>query len=113
VGTTFTGSAELDPVIEETLSTYRTRAGGRAVVFPGSTALVGTTTVGALLAESRIDSVEVIGAAEPDAGTTLITRGFVWPRWSGGRLVLHAQPARGGALVPFETPDPTPCCANH
>ncbi len=69
--------------------------------------------MGDLLARTRIDRVRVLGAPEPDDGTILLTRGFVRPRWDGGSLVLHAQPAVGGTLVPFETPDPTPCCASH
>jgi hypothetical protein len=30
-----------------------------------------------------------------------------------GELVLTAMPAAGDRLVPFETPDRTPCCAAH
>lgn len=115
IGRTFTGAAELQPVIQTVIDAHRPRTGGRAVVFPGSTTVNGTTTVGQLLASTTIERVEVLGQPEPepDPGTTLITRNFLRPRWSNGTLVLHAQPARGGALVPFEAPDPTPCCAEH
>lgn len=95
------------------LERHRDRSSGRAVVFPGSTTLVGTLTVADVLADTRIDRVRVLGAAEADPGTLLLTRGFVRPRWTNGELVLHVQPAIGGVLVPFETPDPTPCCAAH
>jgi hypothetical protein len=110
---TSTGPVALRPVLAEVLEAHRTRSSGRAVVFPGSTTLTGTVTVADAVAGTAIDRVQVLGSAEPDGATALVTRGFVRPRWSGGRLVLHAQPAVGGALVPFETPDPTPCCADH
>jgi hypothetical protein len=94
--------------------THQARNGGRAVVFPGSTSIGGTTTVGALLAATRIDRVQVLGSMdEPESGTVLVTRDFLRPRWSDGDLVLHAQPAVGGTLVPFEGPNPRPCCVDH
>ena len=37
----------------------------------------------------------------------------VHPQWQDGELVLTLMPAVGGVLVPFEVPDPTPCCADH
>ncbi|MFE9727753.1 hypothetical protein ACFYQ5_30350 [Streptomyces sp. NPDC005794] len=43
----------------------------------------------------------------------MVTREFVRPQWRDGELVLAAMPAVGGTLVPFEVPDPTPCCADH
>ena len=110
---TVSGSPRLRPVLAEVLDAHRSRAGGRVVVFPGSTTLTGTVTVADVLARTPIDRVQVLGSAEPDGSAALVTRGFVRPRWSGGQLVLHAQPAVGGVLVPFETPDPTPCCADH
>ncbi|NUR26368.1 MAG: hypothetical protein HOV97_07195 [Nonomuraea sp.] len=89
--------------------------GGRAVRYPGADALVGTLTVGELLELSAIDAVRVIGAASPTpaAETLLETRDFVRPQWEDGRLVLVAMPAPGGRLMPFEVPNPTPCCAFH
>lgn len=107
------GPEALRPVLAEVLDAHRARTSGRAVVFPGSTTLTGTVTVADVVAGTAIDRVQVLGAPEPDGATALVTRGFVRPRWVGGRLVLHAQPAVGGVLVPFETPDPTPCCADH
>ena len=70
-------------------------------------------TVAALLDSTAVQRVQVLGGTEPDPATTLLTRGFLRPRWSEGALVLHVQPAARGVLVPFETPDPTPCCAAH
>ena len=109
----YLGAAELQPTIETMLAAHLRRMSGRAVVFGGSTTIPATSTVGDLLASTAIDHVHVIGGRTPDPGTTLLTRNFVRPRWGNGDLVLHAQPAFGGVLVPFETPDPTPCCAAH
>lgn len=41
------------------------------------------------------------------------TRDFVRPQWIGEALTLLVQPARDGRVVPFEGPNPTPCCADH
>ena len=30
-----------------------------------------------------------------------------------GTVTLVLRPAVGGVLVPFEQPNPTPCCADH
>lgn len=87
---------------------------GRAVVYPGASALTGTTTVAELIAGSAISRVTVLGApGTPDPGTRMVTRDHVRPQWQQGELLLAATPARGGVLVPFESPDPTPCCADH
>ncbi|MCT7356844.1 hypothetical protein N4P33_32590 [Streptomyces sp. 15-116A] len=87
---------------------------GRAVLYPGVTALTGTLTVGELIAGSAIDRVTVLGTPRPpDPGTRMVTRSHVRPQWRHGELVLAATPAMGGTLVPFEVPDPTPCCADH
>ncbi|MEV5434001.1 hypothetical protein [Streptomyces sp. NPDC052701] len=87
---------------------------GRAVIYPGVTALTGTLTVADLLARSAIDGVTVLGSPrEPAPHTPLTTRDHVRPQWRDGRLLLAAVPAAGGTLVPFEVPDPTPCCADH
>ncbi|MEU5661676.1 hypothetical protein [Streptomyces longwoodensis] len=93
----------------------RPDAVGRAVLFPGAAALTGTTTVGDVLATSAIDRVTVLGTpGRPGAATRILTRGHVRPQWQqDGDLVLVCMPAAGGTLVPFEVPDPTPCCADH
>ncbi|WP_320778980.1 hypothetical protein [Streptomyces sp. CRN 30] len=89
-------------------------AEGRAVLYPGAAALTGTLTVAELLERSAIERVRVLGAADPpDPATRLVTREFVRPHWQDGTLVLAAMPHIGGTLVPFEDPDPTPCCAGH
>ncbi|WP_055492262.1 hypothetical protein [Streptomyces sp. TP-A0356] len=94
------------------------RSSGRAVVFPGVQHLTGTVTVADLLALTAIDLVTVVGAPSADAdgpspATRVLTRDHVRPEWRDGRLALALVPAVGGALAPFEVPNPTPCCADH
>ncbi|MEU6375283.1 hypothetical protein [Streptomyces sp. NPDC046909] len=87
---------------------------GRAVLYPGAAAVTATLTIAQLLTRSAIDRVTVLGAPGPPApGTSLVTRDHVRPQWQDGELVLTAMPAAGGVLVPFEVPEPTPCCADH
>lgn len=87
---------------------------GRAVLYPGVSALTGTLTVAELLAGSAIARVTVLGTPEPPGpDTRVVTRDHVRPQWQRDELVLAATPALGGTLVPFEVPDPTPCCADH
>ncbi|NUP22675.1 MAG: hypothetical protein HOZ81_42765 [Streptomyces sp.] len=87
---------------------------GRAVIYPGVTALTGTLTITHLLTHSAIDRVTVLGTpTRPAPDTRLMTGGHVRPQWQNGELVLTTMPAAGGTLVPFEVRDPTPCCADH
>ncbi|WP_221351025.1 hypothetical protein [Streptomyces beigongshangae] len=87
---------------------------GRAVLYPGASALTGTVTVAELRARSAISRVVVLGApGEPPPDQAVVTRDHVRPQWQDGELVLTLMPAVGGVLVPFEVPDPTPCCADH
>ncbi|MFF3482597.1 hypothetical protein ACFYXC_04870 [Streptomyces sp. NPDC002701] len=87
---------------------------GRAVVYPGASGLTGTVTIAELLARSAIGRVVVLGApGEPPPDQLVVTRDHVRPQWQDGELVLTLMPAVGGVLVPFEVPDPTPCCADH
>lgn len=88
-------------------------AGGRAVRFPGVDALTGTLTVAEVLAASAIDRVEILGGTPAEPSAVVDTQDFVRPQWRGDELVLTVMPAAGGRLVPFETPNPTPCCAAH
>ncbi|WP_328767851.1 hypothetical protein [Streptomyces sp. NBC_00286] len=89
-------------------------AAGRAVVYPGVAGLTGAVTVAELVAGSAIDRVAVLGGSgEPAPEQRIVTRDHVRPEWRDGELVLTAMPAAGGVLVPFEVPDPTPCCADH
>ncbi|GII65911.1 hypothetical protein Skr01_59960 [Sphaerisporangium krabiense] len=93
---------------------HAARSGGRLVVYPGHEALTGTLTVAELLDRSAIERVAVLAhAGDPEPGTPVVTQGFVRPQWRDGRIVLLTMPAIGGALMPAEVPDPTPCCADH
>lgn len=83
---------------------------GRAVIYPGVCRLVGTRSADEVLRESAIEEIQVMGGGVADV---LHTRDFVRPEYVNGRLVLLTQPARGGGVVPFEVPNPTPCCADH
>jgi hypothetical protein len=90
------------------------RTGGRAVRYAGADALTGTVTVARLLSVSAIERIVVLGTPDgPDPDQRIVTRDHVRPEWREGRLTLAAMPAAGGTLVPFEVPDPTPCCADH
>ncbi|MER5197268.1 hypothetical protein ACWD3J_29280 [Streptomyces sp. NPDC002755] len=87
---------------------------GRAVLYRGAGLLRGTMTAGEVLSVSAIDRVTVLGSAgRPDPAARMVTRDHVRPSWQNGELVLTAMPAAGGTLVPFEVPEPTPCCADH
>ncbi|MGW1883932.1 hypothetical protein [Streptomyces sp. NPDC001970] len=108
------GPAELAAGAAQAAAEHTARSAGRAVVFPGSSALTGTLALGALSAASAIDEVTVLGAPGlHDAGQQVVTRDHVRPEWRAGRLVLTVMPAAGGTLIPFEVPNPTPCCADH
>lgn len=113
LGDRYTGPAELRDPAAAALGAHAARTGGRVVVFPGGADLTETVPVARVLACSAIDRVRVLTGGDADPDTMLITRDFLRPRWEHGHLVLHTQPAAGGTLVPFETPTPTPCCADH
>lgn len=113
VGDTLTGSADLRPGLDDAVRAARARTSGRAVVFAGCERLTGTLPAGDVPRLSAIAAVAVLGAGDADPDVPLVTRDFVRPRFVAGRLVLHVQPAAGGVLVPFEVPDPTPCCVDH
>ncbi len=113
VSLTTTGRYETDPSLAAAAAAARDGRSGRAVIFPGSADLTGTLTVGEVLTRSSIDRVEVLGGGVADDDAVLDTRDFVRPQFRDGELVLTTTPAAGGVLVPFETRDPTPCCANH
>jgi hypothetical protein len=86
---------------------------GRAVRFPGVERLTGPLTVSEILQRSSIARVEILGGGVADPATVVETGDFVRPQFRGGELVLVTTPAVGGTLVPFESRNPTPCCASH
>ena len=87
------------------------RTGGRLVHYPGQPQLRGTVTVAHAL--RVVDRVVLLGGREPLPETPLVTRDFVRPVLTDGLCVLTVDPAVGGTVVPFETPNPTPCCRDH
>lgn len=90
------------------------RTGGRAVHYPGREHLVGTLAVGDVPALSAVEQVVVLGQDGPvDDALALVTRDHVRPTYDRGRLVLVTERAVGDVLIPFESPDPRPCCADH
>ncbi len=106
------GAADADLVA--LLGLHRDRRAGRLFRFPGVDALTGVLSVGALVADSGIDDVVMVGHREPlDADALVDTQDFVRPLFVQGRTVLVVRPAQDGLVVPFEQPDPTPCCADH
>jgi hypothetical protein len=108
------GPTELAAGAAQAAAEHAARTGGRAVLYPGSEALTGTVTVARLLAVSAVDRVALLGAPDgPEPERRIVTRDHVRPEWREGQLVLTTMPAAGGTLVPFEEPEPTPCCADH
>jgi len=95
------------------VAAHEGRQSGRAVVYPGVEVLVGTMSVAEILALSAITRVEVLGSGIADPAALVETGDFVRPQWRAGDLVLTTTPAAGDRLVPFETRNPTPCCAAH
>jgi len=89
------------------------REGARAVLFPGAENMIGELTVEEILASSAIARVEVLGGGAAEGSALVRTNDFVRPQWRDGELVLVTMPAAGDRLVPFETRNPTPCCAAH
>jgi hypothetical protein len=108
------GPDELAAGAAHAVAEHTAGTGGRAVLYPGADAVTGVMTVARLSEVSAEDRIAVLGSSEePSAERELVTRGHVRPEFRDGRLVLVAMPAVGGTLVPFEVPDPTPCCADH
>ncbi len=111
------GERHGDPALSEAARAARAahvqRGSGRAVHYPGVELLTGTLAASALVERSAVDRVRVLTAGDAPPDALVVTREHVRPTWVDGELVLLTQPASGGTLVPFESPDPTPCCADH
>jgi hypothetical protein len=95
------------------VTAHQDGSAGRAFIFPGSEQLLGVLRVGDLMARTTIDDVLLMGGVPVNRDSDLDTQGFVRPVFRGGRLVLLTRPGIGGVVVPFEQPNPTPCCADH
>ena len=92
---------------------HEARRSGRAVLYPGVDALVGTVTVGHVLTRSGIERVSVLGGPPPGIDVLIDTRDFVRPQWKDGRLTLIATPGSGDHIAPFEFPNPKACGGGH
>ncbi|HEX8495835.1 MAG TPA: hypothetical protein VF661_01470 [Actinomycetales bacterium] len=100
--------------LDDVAARHEARRGGRAFVFGGHLLLRGPMSVGELVAASAVDEVVMIGQRDRVADDVVIdTQSFVRPTYDDGVLRLVVRPAPGGTVVPFEQPDPTPCCADH
>jgi hypothetical protein len=86
---------------------------GRAFIFPGSDTLTGVIPVADLLSGTAVEAVLLMGGGTADPQAELDTQDFVRPVFRDGRLVLLTRPGTGDRLLPFEQPNPTPCCADH
>jgi hypothetical protein len=102
-----------DPDLDPLLGAHTTGRSGRAFVFPGMTSLDRIVTVATLLSASAVDDVITLGGALARPSDRIDTQNYLRPEFSAGRLVLRARPSVGVDLVPFEQPNPTPCCATH
>ena len=105
----------VDPLhVAWVLARHEHRSGGRVFRFPGIDGLPASLGVGELLATTAIETVTRVGSPEPEPlDTRLDTQGFVRPDFVEGRLRLLVRPAADDRVVPFEQPNPTPCCAGH
>jgi hypothetical protein len=99
--------------LDRLLAAHVTGRSGRAFVFPGMAALDRIVTVGRLLTESAVDDVVTLGGDVARTADRIDTQNHLRPEFSAGRLVLRTRPAVGVDLVPFEQPNPTPCCPDH
>lgn len=99
--------------LDRVLAAHVTRRSGRAFIFPGMASLRRVVTVGTLLSTTAVDDVVTLGGDAARTSDRIDTQNFLRPEFSAGRLVLRARPAVGVGLIPFEQPNPTPCCASH
>ncbi len=103
----------LDPGLDSLLAAHTTGRSGRAFAFPGLASLDRIVTVATLLSASAVDDVITLGGALARPLDRLDTQNHLRPEFSAGRLVLRVRPSVGVDLVPFEQPNPTPCCPSH
>ncbi len=100
--------------VDRVRALHTSRTGGRLFVFAGHAGLRGVMSVGELVAGSAVEDVVMIGARERVPDEQLVdTQSFVRPQLVDGVVRLVVRPAADGLVVPFEQPNPTPCCADH
>jgi hypothetical protein len=102
-----------DPDLDPLLAAHTSGRSGRAFVFPGMASLDQIVTVATVLSASAVDDVITLGGARARPSDRIDTQKYLRPEFSAGRLVLRTRPSVGVDLVPFEQPNPTPCCAAH
>jgi hypothetical protein len=92
---------------------HRSRQSGRVILFPGQESLLGVVPLTDITTQTAVEELVCLGES-PGESATLRTQDFVRPEFTAGRLVLVIQPFDGiNEFVPFEQPNPHPCCANH
>ena len=97
------GEAEAIAAARVAVEERTSRIGGRCVYFPGVEELLGTLTVGQIVAASAIDVVSEVGGGRLAPDAEVVTGGRVRPRWEFGDLTLHVQHEGQGLYLPFET----------
>ena len=85
----------------------------RVFSFPGEEDLPEETTVAQLLADTVVDEVVALGNQPIGPEQVVRTQRFLRPVVTSGGLRLLVRPGRGSVLLPFEQPNPTPCCLDH
>lgn len=92
---------------------HRTRRNGRLIRFGGQDRLQGTVPLRDVTIGSAIEDIDCLGA-RPGPDAVLRTQEFVRPIFRDGRVTLIIQPYDGvDDYVPFEQPNPHPCCGSH
>ena len=86
--------------------------GARVFALPGLEGPPRRLTVAELVRDTDIDAVEGLAGISVTADSVVDTQGFLRPTVERGRIVLRVRPGVH-ALIPFEQPHPTPCCADH
>ena len=85
----------------------------RVFLFPGDEDLPEEPTVAQLLAATAVDEVVALGNQPIGSEQVVRTQRFLRPVVTSGGLRLSVRPGRGSVLLPFEQPNPTPCCLEH
>ena len=85
----------------------------RVFSFPGDEDLPDEPTVAQLLADTVVDEVVALGNQPIGSEQVVRTHRFLRPVVTSGGLRLLVRPGHGSVLLPFEQPNPTPCCLDH
>jgi len=104
----FAGEAELDELIDSSIS----QSSGRAVLFPLEANISTIISVNELIATSAIDSVIAIGEECP-VDAQLSINDYARPTFNDGKLELLVERIAGGFFAPIERQSPHECCGGH